>query len=121
MPHPQPNEAATYYSSYIDLIPEDDILGRLKSQLQDTNTFLATISDEQSLRNYAAGKWTLRQVINHVNDGERVFLNRAFWFARGFQDALQSFDQDVCVAAARANGTTGCQPVGVWPQRCLRY
>ena len=103
MPHPQPNEAATYYSSYIDLIPEDDILGRLKSQLQDTNTFLATISDEQSLRSYAPGKWTLRQVINHVNDGERVFLNRAFWFARGFQDALPSFDQDVCVAAAGGN------------------
>ena len=103
MPRPQPNEAAIYYSRYIDLIPEDDILGKLRSQLQDTNTFLATISDEQSLRSYAAGKWTLRQVINHVNDGERVFLSRAFWFARGFPDALPSFDQDLCVVAAGAN------------------
>jgi hypothetical protein len=103
MSHPQPNEAAPEYSRYIDLIPDDDILGRLKSQLLDTNTFLANISDEQSLQSYGPGKWTIRQVINHVNDGERVFLGRAFWFARGFQDPLPSFDQDVCVAAAGGN------------------
>jgi uncharacterized damage-inducible protein DinB len=103
MPHPQPNEAAPYYSKYIDLIPGDDILGRLTSQLQDVNAFLATISDEQSLHSYSPGKWTIRQVVNHVNDGERVFLGRALWFARGFQDALPSFDQDICVAAAGAN------------------
>jgi len=103
MSHPQPNEAAPYYSRYIDLIPGDDILERLKTQLQDTNTFLAAISDEQSLQSYAPGKWTIRQIVNHVNDGERVFLGRALWFARGFQDALPSFDQEICVAAAEAN------------------
>jgi len=103
MPHPQPNEAAPYYSRYIDLIPGDDILGELTSQLQDTNAFLGAISDELSLHSYSPGKWTIRQVVNHVNDGERVFLGRALWFARGFQDALPSFDQDICVAAAGAN------------------
>ena len=55
----------------------------------------------RSLSNsYAPDKWTIRQVINHVNDGERVFLSRAFWFARGFKDALPGFDQDICVDAA---------------------
>src|SRR5689334_9098174 len=103
MSHPQPNEAAPYYSHYINLIPEDDIVGRLKTQHQDLNTFLANISDEQSLKSYAPDKWTIRQVVNHVNDGERVFLSRALWFARGFQDALPSFDQDICVAGANAN------------------
>jgi uncharacterized damage-inducible protein DinB len=103
MTRPQVNEAAEYYSRYIDLVPNDDIVQKLKSQLDETNEFLAGISDDQSLRSYAPEKWTIRQVMNHVNDTERVFMNRAFWFARGFGDALPSFDQDVCVAAAAAN------------------
>jgi len=103
MSHPQPNEAAIYYSRYIDLIPGDEILPVLKSQLQETNSFLAEISDDKSLHSYAPDKWTIRQVINHVNDTERVFMSRAFWFARGFAEALPGFDQDICVAAAEAN------------------
>ena len=103
VPYPQPNEAAPYYSRYINLIRGDDILDLLKSQLQDTNTFLAEISDEQSLHSYAPEKWTIKQVVNHVNDTERVFMSRAFWFARGFPQALPSFDQDLAVAAAAAN------------------
>ena len=103
MTRPQQSEAAPYYSRYIDLIQTDDIITELKSQLEDTRSFLASISDEQSLQSYAPDKWTIRQVVNHVNDTERVFLHRAFWFARGFGDALPSFDQDVCAAAASAN------------------
>jgi uncharacterized damage-inducible protein DinB len=103
MSHPLPNEAAAYYSRYIDLIPEDEILAVLKSQLQDTAAFLSGISDEQSLHQYEQDKWTIRQVMNHVNDGERIFLIRALWFARGFEEPLPGFDQDVCVAGAAAN------------------
>ena len=103
MTRPQQNEAASYYSRYIDLIQTDDIIPTLKSQLEDTKSFLAGISDEQSLTSYALDKWTIRQVVNHVNDTERVFAHRAFWFARGFGDALPGFDQDICVAAAAAN------------------
>ena len=103
MSHPQPDEAAPYYSRYIDLIPGDDIVGLLKSQLLDTNTFLEGISDEQSLHRYAADKWTIREVISHVNDAERIFLSRAHWFARDLPEALPTFDQDACVAAAAAN------------------
>jgi len=103
MSRPQPNEAAIYYFPYIDLVQSDDIVQKLKSQLDETKSFLANISDEQSLQSYAPDKWTIKQVLNHVNDCERVFLHRAFWFARGFQDALPSFDQDMCVTAAGAN------------------
>jgi DinB superfamily len=103
MTRPQANEAATYYSRYIDLITDEDIVSRLKSQLGETTSFLSKISDEQSLNTYAPGKWTIRQVLNHVNDAERVFASRAFWFARGLPDALPGFDQDVCVESAGAN------------------
>lgn len=105
MTRPQPNEAASYYFAYIDLITSDEIVPVIKSQLDETLGVLQSISDEQSLHSYAPGKWTIREVLNHVNDCERVFLGRAFWFARGFKDPLPSFDQNLAVQAAHANQT----------------
>jgi uncharacterized damage-inducible protein DinB len=76
-----------------------------------TVQFLEAISEEQSVRAYAPGKWTMREVLNHVNDGERIFLGRAVWFARGFQDPLPGFDQNVAVQFAHANDTSWAQLV----------
>jgi len=106
MTRPQTTEAAEYYFTYIDLITSDDVVPAMKDQLGQTVRFLEGISEEQSLKSYAPGKWTIREILNHVNDGERVFLGRAFWFARGFQDALPSFDQNVAVQHANANDTS---------------
>lgn len=105
MTRPQKSEAAEYYFAYIDLITSDEIVPAMKSQMTETLEFLQGISEDQSLQAYAPGKWTIREVLNHVNDGERLFLARAFWFARGFQDPLPSFEQDVAVQAAQANET----------------
>ena len=106
MTRPQPTEAAEYYSRYIDLITSDDIVPVFENQMGEMLQFLSGISEEQSLHSYAPGKWTIREVLNHVNDGERVFTGRAFWFARGFTDALPSFEQDIAVQAAQANNTS---------------
>jgi DinB superfamily len=100
---PDRSEAAPYYFRYIDRISSDDIVGVLEAQLQETVSFLSGISEAKSLHSYAPEKWTFRQVLNHVNDCERVFLSRAFWFARGFDTPLPSFEQDVSVAASGAN------------------
>jgi hypothetical protein len=100
---PQPKEAAPYYSMYIDRVPGDDIVAALESQLDETLAFLSTISEEKSLHRYAPEKWTIRGVLSHMNDGERVFAFRAFWFARGFPDPLPGFDQEVSAKAAAAN------------------
>ncbi len=105
MTRPQLNEAASYYFKYIDLVPSDDIVAAMKLQLDETVQFLKGISEEKSMGTYETGKWTIRQLWNHVNDGERLFAFRAFWFARGFQDALPSFEQDLAVQAARADET----------------
>ena len=91
---------------YIDLITSDEIVPAIREQFGQTVRFLEGISEKQSLKSYAPGKWTIREVLNHVNDGERLFLGRAFWFARGFQDALPSFDQDVAARFANANEIT---------------
>jgi len=111
MTRPQTTEAASYYYKYIDLITNDEIVPTMEWQMAETLRFLEGISEEQSLKSYAPGKWTIRELLNHVNDGERVFLYRAFWFARGFQDALPSFEQDVAVQAANANQTSWAELV----------
>ena len=62
----------------------------------------AGISEDKSLHRYAADKWSIRELLNHVSDTERVFVYRALWFARGFDTALPGFDQNVAVPTAAA-------------------
>ena len=100
---PQPNEAASYYSTYIDRVTSDDIVAVLTTQLDETKAFLSAISEEQSLHRYAPDKWSMRELLGHVNDTERVFMFRAVWFARGFEDPLPSFDQEIGFKAAESD------------------
>ena len=100
---PQPSEAASYYYGYINRVTEDDVLSILERQLTETVAFLSNISEEQSLHRYAPDKWSMRELVSHVNDSERVFLFRALWFARGFTEPLPSYNQEVGVAGARAD------------------
>jgi uncharacterized damage-inducible protein DinB len=100
---PEANEADPYYSYVIDPVPGDDIVSVLESQLEETPAFLRGISEEKSLYRYAPEKWSIRQVVSHINDVERIFLSRALWFARGFDSPLPSFDQNDCAVAARAD------------------
>ena len=100
---PAPTEAPPYYFTYIDRISSDDVVGALESQLDPALRLLATITEQQSLHRYAPDKWSIRQLLNHVSDTERVFLYRALWFARGFDTPLPAFDQNVAVPAAAAD------------------
>lgn len=100
---PEANEAAPYYALYIDRITSDDIVPVLEKQLTETIEFLKPISEEQSLYRYAPDKWSMRQLLSHVSDTERVFLFRAFWFARGFPDELPGFDQEAAAAGINAD------------------
>lgn len=100
---PDRAEAAPYYFTYIDQVPDGDIIELLDAQARATTALLRKIPDEQSLHRYAPGKWSIREVVGHVNDTERLFVSRAFWFARGFDTPLPSFDQNVAVATAGAH------------------
>jgi uncharacterized damage-inducible protein DinB len=91
----QQTEAAPYYFRYINLVSGDNIVDVIETQLHETIPFFNAISEEQSLSRYAPDKWSIRQVLNHVNDVERVFLFRALWFARGFNAPLPGFDQEL--------------------------
>jgi uncharacterized damage-inducible protein DinB len=100
---PDRTEAPPYYFRYIDRITNGDVIAELASQRDEALDFFSGISEEKSLHRYAPDKWTIRGVLNHVYDTERVFLFRAFWFARGFDSALPSFDQNVSSAASGAD------------------
>ncbi len=100
---PEQDEAAPYYFGYIDKVSGDDVVAALEKQLEETLTFFFAISEEKSLYRYAPEKWSIREVLNHLNDCERLFLARAFWFARGFETPLPSFDQMIAAGTARAD------------------
>lgn len=100
---PDRTEAPEYYFTYIDQVSGGDICAILHTQLAETMTLLESISDDLSLHRYASDKWTIRQVVNHLNDTERLFVFRALWFARGFDSPLPSFDPDVAVAMTAAD------------------
>ena len=101
---PDRSEAAEYYFTYIDQVAEGDICETLETQSVETLTLLQGISEETSLRRYAPEKWSIRQVISHLNDTERLFVFRALWFARGFDSPLPSFDQNIAISGASADG-----------------
>jgi hypothetical protein len=100
---PQPAEAAAYYSHYIDQVPGDDPLAAIESQLEELPALFAGVSEEKSLHRYAPGKWSIRELLNHITDTERAFAFRALWFARGFAAPLPGYDQDIAVAGAHAD------------------
>jgi len=100
---PERTEAAEYYFTYIDQVPAGDICEILRSQLPETVALLRAIPDDKSLYRYASDKWSIRELLSHLNDTERLFVSRAFWFARGFDSPLPSFDQNIAVSAAGAD------------------
>jgi uncharacterized damage-inducible protein DinB len=108
---PQADEAAPYYFTYIDKIPENDVVSVFQRQLIETMPFLESISEEKSLYRYAPDKWSIRQTLNHVTDCERVFLHRALWFGRGFDAPLPSYDQTIAAAGAQADRVSWAEHV----------
>ena len=100
---PQPDEVAPYFFTYIDKAAGDDPFEAIKNQLEECRQFFSTISEEKSQHRYAPGKWSIRQVLNHVTDTERAFAFRALWFARGFDTPLPSYEQEISAAGANAD------------------
>jgi hypothetical protein len=97
---PDETEHAAYYGRYIEMVPDGDILGTLGGQIGVTLTELRKISDQNSLHRYTSGKWSVREVVGHMIDTERIFAYRALRFARNDRTNLPGFEQDDYIAAA---------------------
>jgi hypothetical protein len=91
---PDTTEYLSYYGNYISLVPDGDILAVLESQMEDTARFLGTIPESQASFRYAPDKWSIKELVGHLIDGERVFAYRALRFARDDKTPLPGFEQD---------------------------
>jgi hypothetical protein len=96
---PAPEEYGQYFGRYVDLVPHGDVALRLETQLGDTLA-LVQAAPEAADRAYAPGKWTVKEVLGHLADVERVLSYRALRMARGDATPLPGFDEDAYVAAA---------------------
>jgi DinB family protein len=94
MNRPNETEYAPYYQAYINQVNENDILPVLRGQMDDLDVLLERVAPENETYRYAEGKWSIREIVGHLIDGERVFGYRAFSIARGEQQNLPGFDQD---------------------------
>ena len=103
IPRPANSEYAPSYAAYVDAVPDGDLLVLLETQCRETQNMLRGISEQESRHRYAPGKWSIREVIGHVNDAERVFTYRALRFARGDATPLPSFDENAWASASNAD------------------
>ncbi len=103
---PDHSEAAQYYFTYISRVGDGDIRQILHAQRDVAMTLFGRISEDQAGHRYQADKWSIRQVVSHINDAERLFVFRAFWFGRGLDAPLESWDQDVAIKYAGADART---------------
>jgi hypothetical protein len=97
IPRPQADEHVEYYSRYISKVPDGDLIAMLRDQIVDTVGLLRGLNDEQANYAYAPGKWTIKEVIGHIADAERVFQYRALTFARAPGSSLPGFDENAWV------------------------
>lgn len=97
---PNPSEFPAYYHRYVELLGDVDLLDTLKDQNVRVMQLTRSMTDEQALHRYAEGKWSIKEVIGHLIDCERVFAYRAMSFARGESQPLPGFDENAYVAIA---------------------
>src|SRR5262249_32078680 len=97
IPRPGADEHAAFYASYIARVPDGDLVSLLREQIVDTVARLRGVTDEQAGFAYAPGKWTIKQVVGHLCDAERVFGYRALRFARNDPTNLPGFDENAWV------------------------
>jgi len=101
IPRPAPSEYVPYYETYISKVPQGDLLNVLEDQGRETQQLLAGLSDAKALHRYAPGKWSIKEVIGHLADTERVFCYRALRFARADDTPLPGFDEKAWTPAGR--------------------
>ena len=103
MPKPPSANYPSYFQRYISLVEEDELQTDCKNQLPIITRFLQSITEEKSIYAYAPGKWTIKELLQHMTDTERIFAFRSLCFARKEQASLPGFDEDIYAANSNAN------------------
>ncbi len=103
---PGAEEHAPYYSTYIDKVPAGNLLDLLRNQTGEITAALGSLSEAKGNHAYAPGKWTIKEVVGHMADTERVMSYRALSFARQDPASLPSFDENAWTPTAQFNKRT---------------
>jgi hypothetical protein len=103
---PEANEYAAYYGRYISLVPAGEIVAILEQQRESTAALLKSLSEAQGDHRYAPGKWTIKELVGHVADTERVFSYRAAHISRSDPAPLPSMEQEIWSAGAESSRRT---------------
>jgi uncharacterized damage-inducible protein DinB len=103
---PETDEYAPYYGKYVTLVPDGDIATTLAAQLEDTLALFRSIPEERGSYAYAPGKWSIKELLGHVIDTERIFAYRALRIGRNDKTPLPGFEQDDYVDGTDFNART---------------
>jgi hypothetical protein len=104
LPFPAPDEYATFYDDYIQrAIARKDVLAALPLQLDELHAALDSLTDEQTLYKFGPAEWSIKELISHLIDGERVFSYRLLRISRGDETPLSGFEQEPYVRASGAD------------------
>jgi DinB superfamily len=101
---PEEGEYIPYYGKYISLVPDGDLIESLRGQIGDTLALLRGIPEARASHRYAPGKWSIKEVVGHMADVERVMAYRALRVARDDKTPLPGFDENAYVPAANFEG-----------------
>jgi hypothetical protein len=99
IPRPSRDDLPASYDEYVALVPGDDAATALAAQPAEAEALLGRLPDERALFRYAPGKWSVKEVVGHLCDSERIFACRALRFGRGDPTPLPNFEEDAYVAA----------------------
>jgi len=91
---PEAGEFDSYYERYVSLVEDGDIISTLNNQIAETSRLLNKIMDEKAGFRYAPGKWSVRELVGHIIDTERIFAYRALRIARGDRTPIEGYEQD---------------------------
>lgn len=106
IPRPDATEHLPYYGKYVELVPDGDLIQTLRAQLDETLALVRGLPEAQGGHRYAPGKWSIREVLGHVIDTERIFAYRALRIARGDATPIEGFDENAYAAASEADART---------------
>lgn len=106
IPRPDASEFLPYYGKYIDRVPDGDVLQTLDDGLGEMMALARGLPEERGGHRYAPEKWSIREVLGHIMDAERIFAYRALRIARGDATPLASFDENAYVPAGRFDART---------------